>query len=271
MTDCCAKIRQKKQLNVYIIKSLYFCTVKNIFNILNYDKISSTNDEAKILLQKIKLPEFTIISAKEQTIGRGQRENIWFSESDRNLLISIITYTKRLKAHEQFYLSKVISLGIIEYLETKKNGFTIKWPNDIYFENKKICGILIENTLSGTKIKNSVIGIGLNINQKKFPDFLPDAISLTDITKKTYDLKKELHILLNYIFENYQNLEFENFDTIDKKYHNCMYKMNKISEFKDTNGIFKGKITGTLPEGKLIIQTSEGILQYYNFKEVEFL
>ncbi len=245
--------------------------MKSTFNILNFEKISSTNDEAKKLLKNTNLADFTIISAKEQIRGRGQRENSWHSEYDKNLLFSIIIFPKNLKAQFQFYLSKVISFGIINYLNSKKKGFKIKWPNDIYFGEKKICGILIENSVSGTDIKNSVIGIGMNINQTKFPEYLPDAVSLTNISSKTYDLKKELYIVLNYIFNSYKDLKPENFETIDKNYLNQLYKINELSEFKDDNKTFSGIIRGTLPDGKLIIETSNSEKKFYNFKEVEFL
>lgn len=245
--------------------------MKSFFNILKYNTISSTNDEAKQLLLKTKLPDFTIISAEEQIKGKGQRENSWNSKKGKNLLFSIITYPKNLKASDQFYLSKIISLGIIDYLNTKKKGFKIKWPNDIYFKNTKICGILIENTISGTTIKNSIIGIGLNINQEKFPDYLPDAVSLKNITDKNYNIENELHLLLNYILENYKNLKVENFKHIDKKYHSHLFGINKTLEFKDKTGAFKGIIKGTLPEGRLIIEISKNDIRYFSFKKVEFI
>jgi len=245
--------------------------VEGIFNILKYDIISSTNDEAKNILQQKNVPDFTVITTEEQTKGRGQRRNTWDSNKSENLLFSIICFPNKINAVNQFYLSKVISLGIIEYLNTKAKDFKIKWPNDIYYKDKKICGILIENTVSGSFIKNSIIGIGLNINQKQFPDFLPDAISLSIITKETYHLQKELNLLLRHILKNYNNLKSENFDTVDKEFHRNLYKINEITEFKDVKGKFKGSIIGTVPDGRLIIQTPTEELRYYDFKEVEFI
>jgi len=245
--------------------------VNQVFNIIKYNRLSSTNDEAKRLLLKNKISDFTIITTEEQTKGRGQRNNSWHSNKSENLLFSIISFPNKINAVNQFYLSKIISIGIIDYLNTKAKGFKIKWPNDIYYKDKKICGILIENTVSGSFIKNSIAGIGLNINQKQFPDFLPDAISLSIVTKKTYHIQKELNLLLTHIFKNYNNLKSENFDTVDKKFHNSLYKINEIADFKDVKGKFKGIIIGTMPDGKLIIQTSAGESRYYDFKEVEFI
>ncbi|NOZ35421.1 MAG: biotin--[acetyl-CoA-carboxylase] ligase [Chlorobi bacterium] len=241
------------------------------FNIIKYKTVSSTNDKAKEFLQNNEPENFTIIITEEQIKGRGQRGNYWHCEKDKNLTFSIVIYPNFLFASKQFYLSKVVSLGIIDYLNTKKQGFKIKWPNDIYYNDKKICGILIENSIFGSRIKNSVIGIGLNMNQDVFPQNLPDAVSMKNITNKKYNIENELYLLLNYILKNYKNLKVENFEQIDKKYHSHLFGINETLEFKDKTGTFKGIIKGTLPEGRLSIQISENDIRYYNFKEVEFI
>ena len=240
------------------------------FNIIHIPKTDSSNNEAKRILQKKNLSDFSVIYVNEQTSGKGQRDNKWISEAGKNLTFSIICFPK-IKPENQFYLSKVISSGINNYLNSKIQGFKIKWPNDIYYRNKKICGILIENSLSGQKIKNSVTGIGININQTNFPDEIPNALSLKNITGIDYNIENELHLLLNFIFEKYKLLSPDNFNQIDKEYLQNLYKINITAKFKDKYGIFKGKITGTTPEGKLIIKTTGGDIRYYNFKEVEFL
>ena len=240
------------------------------FNIIHIPKTDSSNNEAKRILQKKNLSDFSVIYVNEQTSGKGQRNNKWISEAGKNLTFSIIGFPK-IKPENQFYLSKVISSGINNYLNSKIQGFKIKWPNDIYYQNKKICGILIENSLSGQKIKNSVTGIGININQTNFPDKIPNALSLKNITGIDYNIENELHLLLNFIFEKYKLLSPDNFNQIDKEYMQNLYKINITAKFKDKYGIFEGKIIGTTPEGKLIIKTTGGDIRYYNFKEVEFL
>jgi len=245
--------------------------VEAIFNILKYDIISSTNDEAKNILQQKNIPDFTVITAEEQTKGRGQRNNSWHSNKSENLLLSIISFPNKINAVNQFYLSKVISLGIIDYLNTKANDFKIKWPNDIYFKDKKICGILIENTVSGSFIKNSIAGIGLNINQTQFPDFLPDAISLNLITGKKFELEYELKELLIFLKNKFNLLKPDSFFEIDNRYHENLYKIYEKSGFKDSNGIFEGTITGTLPQGNLIIKINDNKTKTYAFKEIEFI
>ncbi|MCD4792728.1 MAG: biotin--[acetyl-CoA-carboxylase] ligase [Bacteroidales bacterium] len=245
--------------------------MKTAFNIIFKERVSSTNDDAKKLLQTENVPDFTVISANEQLIGKGQRKNSWHSEAGKNLTFSIITFPVFLKIPDQFYLSKVISLGILEYLKTKGKYFKIKWPNDIYCKDKKICGLLIENSIAGSTIKNSVIGIGLNINQTVFPKDLPKATSLSIINDTEYLLSEELNNMLSRINKFYNDLKNLNFSKTDKLYHNNLYKINELSEFKDSRGRFLGKITGTEPEGKLIIQTVNNEIRTYNFKEVEFI
>ncbi|MCF6184313.1 MAG: biotin--[acetyl-CoA-carboxylase] ligase, partial [Bacteroidales bacterium] len=241
------------------------------FKIIKYKTVSSTNDKAKGCLQSGKPENFTVIISEEQTKGRGQRGNFWHSEKNKNLTLSTIIFPNFLPVSKQFYLSKVVSLGIIDYLNSKKQGFKIKWPNDIFYNDKKICGILIENSLTGTEIKSSIIGIGLNINQKKFPENLPDAISLKNITDKNYNIENEVNELLTFISKKYNLLKTLNFTEIDFLYHKNLYKINKLSNFKDVNGTFKGKIKGTLSEGNLIVQAKNDLIKYYNFKEIEFL
>ncbi len=245
--------------------------MKTDYNIIYKDSISSTNDVAKKLLYTENVTDFTVISANKQLIGKGQRKNSWHSQAGKNLTISIISFPYYLKVPNQFYLSKVISLGILEYLKTKADYFKIKWPNDLYHKDKKIGGILIENSIAGSTIKNSVTGIGLNINQTDFPIDLPSATSLSLITDSEYQLNEELNYLLKYIYQYYNDLRKLNFAGIDKLYHNDLYKRNIICYFKDSTGKFKGEIIGTEPHGKLIIQTVNKEIRTYGFKEVEFI
>lgn len=249
----------------------YFCRMQFPHTCIKFNETESSNDTAKALLKSGDLPHLGIVFTEYQTKGRGQRTNHWHSEKGQNLLFSIAYLPKNMQAKKQFYISKAISLGITDYLNSKQEGFCIKWPNDIFFKTKKICGILIENTISGANIKTSIIGIGLNLNQKEFPPFLPDAVSLSNITGKTYDKEKELSLLSDCIFKQIATLEANKDAEIDEKYKNSLLLINELCKFKDKKGIFTGYITDTLPDGRLIIKTSQNETRYYNFKEVEFL
>src|SRR5690554_1314415 len=133
--------------------------------LIRMDETSSTNSELKQLQQKKRLPEGSIVVADYQTQGRGQAGNTWFSDKGCNLLFSFLVYPKFIAANRQFILSRIVSLAIKKVLDRYFDDITIKWPNDIYWKNKKIAGMLIENTLMGQKINSSIIGIGLNVNQ----------------------------------------------------------------------------------------------------------
>ncbi len=148
-------------------------------NVISLETIDSTNDYAKQLLSTQKPTDGTLIIAKAQTKGRGQLGNIWQTESGKNLTVSYILYPNFLSPDKQFYLNMAVALGIREFCESIcAEHVQIKWPNDILINGKKVCGVLIENALQGSKIQHSVIGIGININQSKFDAELPHATSI---------------------------------------------------------------------------------------------
>ena len=240
-------------------------------NIIKLNTVNSTNEFAKELLKKSELPEFTCVIADKQKEGKGQHGNIWHSDKGKNLTFSLIFYPKFLNIDLQFYISKVISLGIVGFLDTIHFGFKIKWPNDIYYNNKKLGGILIENSIFKNKIKSCVAGIGLNINQYEFPEYLSDAVSLMNLSSKRYNLNVLIHDLCNEIYKNYLFLIKKEFAVIDTKYNEYLCKFNEIAEYKDVSGIFTGKIIGTEKSGKLIIENTTGAIKKYDFKEIVFL
>ncbi|MCX6329107.1 MAG: biotin--[acetyl-CoA-carboxylase] ligase, partial [Bacteroidia bacterium] len=159
-----------------------------IGSILNfYKNLSSTNDQASLLLKTESPPEGTVIYTDSQSAGRGQKDNKWESDEGKNLLISIILYPKSIAPENQFYISMAVSLGICDFIDSFFPGSKIKWPNDIYIKNDKIAGILIENSILGETIENSVAGIGININQEKFSDVVPNPVSIKMVTGNEYD------------------------------------------------------------------------------------
>ncbi len=240
------------------------------YNIIKLESTCSTNNFAKKLLKTCKQAEYTCIVAEKQTAGRGQRGNIWKSEKGKNLLFSIIFYPNFIPINRQFYISKFISIAVVEVLNNIIGTFKIKWTNDIYFGNKKIGGILIENSLSGNKINSTIVGIGLNINQKKFPDTLPNPISLSQITSTDFEIYNLLNSLINKIVEKYEYLKTKKIDKLDKEYHKYLYGINENLLFEDKKGIFEGRILKTNKLGQLIIKTKSGKIKEYNFKEVKF-
>ena len=163
----------------------------------------STSNYLNRLSIEENLKEFTVVMANFQTAGKGQRGNSWESEAGKNLMFSILMYPEFLEARKQFLLSQAISLAIKEELDTFSDGFSIKWPNDIYWYKKKICGMLIENDLMGNSIKKSIAGIGVNINQEQFHSSAPNPVSLWQITGELQDIQPILKNIIHRIIENY--------------------------------------------------------------------
>lgn len=237
-----------------------------------YDRVKSTN----LLMQKMKtdgkLTDGYVIIADYQDNGRGHGLNVWESEDGKNLLLSLYLKPDFLAAEDQFLLSMIISVAITDTLDNlaQQFRFSIKWPNDIYYENKKIAGILIENTIAGNYISETIIGIGININQTNFSNHLPNPISLKNITGKTENRDKILEIFLgklNFYFERLKKGEHE---MIRQIYLNKLFLLNKNSIFATSDGNIEGKIIGISTFGQLLIQTAGGN-QTYNFKEIAYI
>lgn len=227
----------------------------------------STNEVASQMLKDEKLPEGTIIITNNQTAGKGQRGNSWEAQPEKNLTFSMILRPQFLAANQQFQLNMSISLGILDFLNQYKNGFLVKWPNDIYYHEQKIAGILIQNNLKASNIETSVVGIGLNINQEDFSH--PRATSLKLATSKELTLQDSLDQLGSCLESRYIQLKKGDAAALKNEYLNQMLGFCEDRLFK-ADEIFNGKITGIDKDGRLEIETSSG-LRYFAFKEVAFL
>jgi BirA family transcriptional regulator, biotin operon repressor / biotin---[acetyl-CoA-carboxylase] ligase len=235
------------------------------------DKLSSTNDHASFLLRKGKVQEGSVIHASYQTAGRGQVGNSWESQYAKNLLFSVILYPKSVKADQQFIISKLISLGIKDFLEPIVKEVHIKWPNDILVRNDKIAGILIENALIKNEIEHTIAGIGININQERFHSDAPNPVSLKILTKKEFDLETSLAGVLKCLDLRYKQLLYEKKPFIDSDYLSSLYRIDEWNEFQDNRGIFEGRIVNVTGTGRLQIEDRRSRVYEYGFKEVDFL
>ena len=185
-----------------------------------------------------------VVVADYQTAGRGCGSNSWESERGRNLTFSMLIHPENILAKEQFRITEVVSVAMCRMLQSYiYNKVEIKWPNDIYVGDKKICGILIENRLQGTEIKDSIIGIGLNVNQKEFKSDAPNPVSLYQLTGQETDLEEMLMAFL---------------DCFD-------------SELKSKTTCFTARLTDVLPDGRLLLVDQEGRECTYAFKEIQFI
>lgn len=240
-------------------------------NIVKFKELDSTNNYLKKILSNCEpLTEGTVIMADYQLAGRGQEGNTWYSQPGKNLTISIYLNPSFLLASQQFNLNKAVSLGVTDCLTNYvAKDCKIKWPNDIYHQDKKIGGILIENTIRGLYLKDSIIGIGLNVNQTEF-DSLDKASSLSKILQKDYTLEVLLAQLCKSIESRYLQLRAENLRKINDDYHKQLFRLDKEADYLVSGNKISGIIRAVNKQGALILESQEG-LKEYNFKEIAFI
>jgi BirA family biotin operon repressor/biotin-[acetyl-CoA-carboxylase] ligase len=234
------------------------------------DETVSTNNYLREYLKKEPLPEGSVIIAEYQTGGRGQTGNSWESSPGKNLLFSLVLYPECIAPNQQFALSQIASLAVKETLDAYTNHISIKWPNDIYRQNKKICGILIENDLTGTTIHRSLIGIGINLNQTVFESDAPNPVSLTRITGKVYDKRDVLNRFLRIFYAYYLLILQEKFTEIKDAYMQALYRKEGYHPFSDPEGPFLAHIYDIETTGHLLLQLENGEIRRYAFKEVSW-
>lgn len=236
--------------------------------IIKLSQTDSTNLFSHKLLINDEIKENTVIYTRTQTNGRGMGTNIWHSQADKNLLFSLVFFPD-IKAVQHFSLSMIISLAISDYLILKGVEAIIKWPNDIVYENKKIAGILIENSILGDTIKSCIVGVGLNLNQIDFPVELSNPISLQNLTSITYDIDNEILIISDIIISVYERLKNKSFDEIRLMYLKRLYKFGQKSLYKTGDITFEATIKNVDNDGYLIMDC-DGFEQRFYFKEIDF-
>lgn len=237
-------------------------------NLVHYlPSCHSTNEIAANLLTQ-RPEEGSVVITDNQTAGKGQRSNIWESEPYLNLTFSLVLKPNFLALQNQFLLTQVISVSLASVIQNYvPNIIKIKWPNDIYVDHRKIGGILIQNNVKGKELEYSIIGIGINVNQSDF--VVPQTSSLKAITQITYDLNNVLNDVLVAIAENYSELKNGNTKALNEEYHKLLYGLNEIRDY-DSENRFAGKIIGTDPLGRLLIETTSGVKCFQN-QEVKFV
>lgn len=242
-------------------------------NLIKLSAVDSTNNFLKNLMSKSEpLPEGTVIMAEDQFAGRGQQQNTWQSEPGKNLTFSICLNPVFLQAQQQFFLNMAVSVALNDALqEYLGSGVSIKWPNDIYFGDQKLGGMLIENVLSGQTLKSSIIGIGLNVNQQNFPDELSGrACSMNQILHKDVNLIALLAVICSHIESQYLKLRAQAPSSLKTDYLKRLYRYNEKGKYRCNGQVFEGKITDVKAQGMLLIE-SDGKERAYQFKEVEFI
>ena len=229
---------------------------------------TSTNDDAR----STELHHMDVVWAEWQSAGRGQRGHSWHSVENENLTFSVVLEPRFLPIVEQFLLSEVVALALVATMKEWGIECRIKWTNDIYVGDKKAVGILIEHSYSGGKLSRTIVGIGINVNQREFSADIPNPVSLALLTDKNYDreaLLKQFEKCLSCRYSQLQNGEWGKLQT---DYHSALYRRDEKHTYALADGTrFEGVIRGVKPTGDLIVEWEDGKQRSYLFKEIEFV
>lgn len=220
------------------------------------------------------LPGGTVIYTPRQTAGRGQKGNSWESEDGKNLAFSYLLKQPAIEAKQQFYISEAVSLAVLDFLSRYTPHVAIKWPNDIYHKDSKMCGMLIENSLDGKNIAHSIIGIGININQEKFLSDAPNPISLKNVTGIDYDLEELLRDVCGRIEQlcNFAHMQGSDFEQLHERYLAHLYRADgRLHTWQLPDGTrFRAILANVAPDGMLSLQCEhDDEVKTFAFKEVK--
>ncbi|MDE7356048.1 MAG: biotin--[acetyl-CoA-carboxylase] ligase [Rikenellaceae bacterium] len=239
-----------------------------MFDVIYLNTVESTNDTVR------QYPPFTLIWADNQTNGRGQRGNTWESEPGANLTFSFKVKPQSLRLDNAFALSEAVALAVVETLHDEGVTATVKWPNDIYVDRRKICGILIENSVGSSGAVNmSVTGVGLNVNQKTFSSNAPNPVSMFGLKGREFDREALLASFCRR-FETLYGLADggdEEREALHVRYMAALYRKDGFHDFADSKGPFCAKIASIASDGMITLERRDGQRNGYYFKEVEFL
>ena len=230
------------------------------WKIVHIDETDSTNR----WLREQGGEENVVVWADYQTAGRGCGTNHWESERGKNLTFSMLLHPHDVPAQKQFRISRAISLAICKALGQHIGDLSIKWPNDIYWRDGKIGGILIEVTLQGNKVKDCIIGIGLNINQRVFRSDAPNPVSMWQICEQETDCEQLLQEILQ-AFQEYMCKSNKD------EYQSMLYRRKGFHPYADKDGAFMAEIIDVEDDGHLLLRDDNGQLRRYAFKEVTFV
>jgi BirA family biotin operon repressor/biotin-[acetyl-CoA-carboxylase] ligase len=243
------------------------------YRLIEFEELSSTNDFARDRIDSGESAHGDVIVTNYQSKGRGQGIASWISEASKNLLFSMILHPENLPAEKYFYVSMITALSVKDCLEQilPAGMLRIKWPNDIYAGQKKIAGLLIQNDMSNNQINNSIIGIGLNVNQTSFPYNLPNPVSVKNILGTTQLIDVLLNDILRRFTSYYHDLSLTKFEQIKSLYTNSLFQLNETKTYEDhKNEEFSGKIRGVEDDGRLIVDV-EGTCQTFEMKSIRYL
>ena len=240
------------------------------YDLIRKAHVSSTNSSLAALNSDGLLRGDTVLVSDYQEDGRGQGAHGWDSRKGENILMSWLIQPELLSASEQFLISKVVSLSICDHLNDFIGSTYIKWPNDILSGNRKIAGILIEHGIMQDRIAHSIIGIGLNVNQKDFDTYPLPPTSLYLETGGKHDIEKQLRKLLKALYKRYDQLRDGDFEGLNREYLERLYRYRQQSIFEADGKKFEGVILGVNEYGQLLVKVREETVTF-NFQEIRIL
>ena len=242
--------------------------------IYHLDTTASTNDDAR----DEKYREGDVVWADFQTAGRGQRGHEWHSRKGKNLTFSVVLEPLFVPIAEQFAVSEVVALALVDMLSDYGIEAKIKWTNDIYVGDRKLVGILIEHSLAPSTLRRTIVGVGINVNQTEFDSSLPNPVSMAQLLGRELDAEAILGCFLAHLQRNYEALREHQSaadgqpSALHARYNSLLYRKGEFHTFALPGGErFSAKITGTAPSGALRLEQRDGKTKDYLFKEVEFI
>jgi len=244
------------------------------FNFIEYGEVISTNDLAINRIADGQAREGDVICAQWQQHGRGHAGNVWESEPHLNLLCSYILQPHHLEPARQFLLTQVVSLAAMEVIQSyvPKTSCSVKWPNDLYVNNKKVGGILFQNTIRGNIIDFAVVGLGINVNQLVFSQDIPNPVSLRQLLKSEVSLEDFRLTVANSIKEYYQ-LTFSpsGIEILEKQYLSNLFRIGEKAIYHADDRLFEGVIQGVDEYGRLFVRMADGTTRLFQFKEIAYV
>lgn len=237
--------------------------------IIRLKEIDSTNRFLRELKDEQE-DEMVVAVADFQTAGKGQGSHTWESEAGKNLLFSIKVHPRWVPVRQQFLLSMAGAIAIKEALETYVDGIALKWPNDVYWNDKKISGTLIETSIDSKGIKTCIFGIGINVNQEAFHSDAPNPVSLRQILGHEVDKDELLQKVIEGFRRYYELLRRADYMDVSGIYHLSLYRRKGFHRYEDADGDFEGAFVEVEDDGHLILHDKQGVIRSYSFGEVKF-
>ena len=238
------------------------------------DTTTSTNDDAR----DEKYHEWDVVWADFQTAGRGQRGHEWHSRRGENLTFSVVLEPTFVAVAEQFAVSEVVALSLVDMLADYGIEARIKWTNDIYVGDRKLVGILIEHSLAATTLRRTIVGVGINVNQTEFDTSLPNPVSMAQLLGREFEAEEVLHCFLKHLQCNYealreiQNAKCKMQNLLHLRYNELLYRLGEFHTYALPSGDrFEAKILGTASSGALQLENKKKEIKEYLFKEIEFI